>query len=335
MELIVTDTEYADIGMLDFTDGDFAFGTDENDFSLNLSADAELPQKGAVIYSEDDGSVGGIVREHDSDDGKASVGGSSWTGILAEKTLKPPAGEAYWVANGDIRTIAAQLVTRLGLDDLVYVTSDMTGIVVRHTFAGSREETQQDAGRYMNGWAALWQLCYEHACKPVFRWDPSARKIALTCRRLVDHTDDESMQAKPASVKIKNALPINHLVCLGSGELEERDVVDLYADARGNISTRQTLFGIDEISEIFDDPSASDMEELVRQGTARFKERRESATSVDIAAPDGVFWNIGDIVGGIDERTGISARATVTKKVVRLDGKTASVEHSTTIRSKK
>lgn len=39
---------------------------------------------------------------------------------------------------------------------------------------------------------------------------------------------------------------INHLICLGKGELADRLVVHLYADAEGNVSEAQTFFGNDE-----------------------------------------------------------------------------------------
>ena len=55
---------------------------------------------------------------------------------------------------------------------------------------------------------------------------------------------------------------INHLICLGSGELSARQVIDLYVDANGNIGTTQHYFGTDEIVDIFDYPNAESLQEL-------------------------------------------------------------------------
>ena len=232
-----------------------------------------------------------------------------------------------------MQTIARNLISRIGLSNIVNVTGDATGIVVTHTFAGSRDANQQEAGRYMSGWAALWQLCYEHGCKPLFEWNPSTHKIDLVIAHSVDHTDDETMQVNAAAPNFEERQFVNHLVCLGQGELASREVAHLYADARGNVSDHQTFYGIDEIAEIYDNSSAEDLSELKRQGTAKLKELILKAQDVSIDAPDGAVYDIGDVVGGTEPRISITVKATVTKKVVKLSGNAVSTEYQSSIRS--
>ena len=76
-------------------------------------------------------------------------------------------------------------------------------------------------------------------------YDSIERMIVLSVKPITDWTD--GADAEHSDVTIKRVVrPYNHLICLGSGELKNRIVLHFYADERGNISTTQTLFGIDE-----------------------------------------------------------------------------------------
>lgn len=329
----MTDDVFRDVGYLDFSSGDFAFGADENDFSISLSASCPIPCDNAVIYSED-GTVGGFVRGSDSDDGDAKISGVTWTGLLAEHVIRPPTGQAYLTLQGDVTDIARQLVARMGLSALVIVDPALCGVSVRHTFAGARDSAQKDTGRFMNGWAALWQLVYTHGCKATFSWDPEIRKLVIKCSTLEHHEDSETAQALASRVHIKRRKVTNHLICLGKGEGAEREVMDLYANAAGDISKNQSMFGINEICEIYDNSSAEDSADLESSGRSKLRELIKEASEVSMQAPDGAIWDVGDIAGGTEPRTGQVVTATITKKVVKLDGENVETEYETSIRSK-
>ena len=111
---------------------------------------------------------------------------------------------------------------------------------------------------------------------------------------------------------------MNHLICLGSGQLEERLVVHLYADAEGNISRTQTQFGLDEVASIYEYSNVSTEEELVESGTDKFKSLLASdEISIDIDT-DADTYDVGDVVGSYDYITGLSASAKVAKKIVTI-----------------
>lgn len=48
-----------------------------------------------------------------------------------------------------------------------------------------------------------------------------------------------------------NKRGVNHLVCLGKGELKDRLVIHLYVDEKGNVGQTQYYRGIDEIEETY------------------------------------------------------------------------------------
>lgn len=330
MELILTDTSWDEVGTLPYEGGDFELG-DSNDFALKLPPGAEIPADGCLVYSED-GEVGGIVRGVESSGGEVTVTGLTWAGLLGEAVLEPAAGSAYWSDSGTVERIAARLIARLpGVGPLFAVSGSTGSGNVRHVFSGSRDSTQQDSGRYMSGWAALWQLCIEHGCKATFAYDPDSRKIAVAMSAAEDRRDDEAAYACGASVSVTRTHPPNMLVCLGQGDLAARTVVRLYADRAGNVSGSQSIAGAEICARIYDDSSAEDEATLRSHGEAKLRSLISDAMQVKVDAPD-VDWDLGDVVGGTDEATGVSAEAVITRKVVKLDGGSASREYDTSVR---
>ena len=65
---------------------------------------------------------------------------------------------------------------------------------------------------------------------------------------------------------VLDKMGINHLICLGLGELKNRTVIHLYADANGVISRTQTQFGSDEVTNVYDYAGA-ETENLIKSGT--------------------------------------------------------------------
>jgi hypothetical protein len=110
-----------------------------------------------------------------------------------------------------------------------------------------------------------------------------------------------------------NSDGVNHLICLGQGELKNRVVVHLYVDADGNISQHQTFAGADEICAVYDYAGAA-REDLIQSGTQQLKNmashdsfQMELDTAQDVA--------IGDIVGGRDYVTGKRMTAPIVTKI--------------------
>lgn len=329
MDVTYTDADWHDVGILPVTRGDFAYGSSENDFQLILSKPI-IPPIGAIVYSEDT-EAGGIVRGYKTVSNFTSVTltGDTWTGVINRKVIGPDSGSAYLTMSGDIRACVAQLITRAGLDNLFTVASYTPGVTVSHTFKGSHTDTtQEDAGRYMGCWTALWQLLTDHGCKCTFAWDVTTRHVIITVSAAVSHVDDE--QTDVATVTVTKSAPINHLVCLGKGELAERAVKDVYLDANGKASTTQYYTGIDEIAETYES-TQDEGDDLVSAGESKILDLAADAQTVEIDAPASVVFDLGDTVGGTDTYTGLEATAIVDKRIVTLDGDAVTVTYNTTM----
>ena len=245
MELTYTDEVFHDVGVLVPSSGDFAWGTDENDFSIDVYG-TDLPPSGGLLYVEGS-DVGGVVRgfESETDNDLFSVVGDTWTGVLERHVIGPPGGSDYLTVSGEARDCVAQIVALAGMTSLYVVDETRTGVSFTHTFTGSRDEAESDAGRYMGAWSAIWQMMLDHGLSVSFAWDGSAKKVHMTVGRRADRTSDEEQQAGVSKLGITQKAVTNHLICLGQGTLKARTRVDLYADEQGNVSRTQTFRGLD------------------------------------------------------------------------------------------
>lgn len=332
VELTYTDASFHDVGLIEPYDGDFAYGNSENDFSVDTTGDS-IPEVGAMMYAEGS-DVGGIVTGYSSDAamGTFSVVGDTWTGVLDRRVVGPDSGSDYLALSGDVRDIVAALVSRAGLTGLFRVAEGRTGITASHTFTGSTSSEQQDAGRYMGAWTAIWQVCVDHGCKCRFAWSDVERRVVVTVARLADYTDDEAQSAGLATVGVSIRRPTNHLVCLGKGDLKAREVLHLYADRSGNVSTSQSIKGVDEIAEVYDDSSAEG-DKLRTDGTKKLRELWQASQEVTVkSGTTSADFDLGDVIGGTDPWSGLTARAVVTKKVASFKQGTLTYTYTSTVR---
>ena len=118
---------------------------------------------------------------------------------------------------------------------------------------------------------------------------------------------------------------VNHLICLGQGELKNRTVYHLYVDSVGNIGTTQYYTGSDEIVDVYDYAGA-ELPDLIESGTERLKEQMNQNT-FGITVDPTLEVAIGDIVGGRDYLSGMTMSAPVIGKIVRFSNGLQSIEY--------
>lgn len=303
MVLVVHDPERGDLReLLDF-ELDLAFGSDENAFELTC-AEVLAPAEGQLVFV-DGSEYGGIVDETSYDAGRDATGtvtckGRTWHGILAGKRLLPDSSSGYLSVDGKAGEVLASLIARMGLSGLFSAAPDDTA--VSYTFE-----------RFCDGYSGLKALAKANGRKVAMR--RKGGKVEISLPPVVDYAskvDSDLLDFTLTSVH----RCVNHLVCAGTGELEDRAVVHFYADSAGNVSHTQSLFGVDEIAALYDYSNA-DEEKLEEEGRKKLQEYQTQG-SVEVEAHDDIDVDVGDVISARDNAHGRTVTATVAKKIVKV-----------------
>lgn len=303
MVLVVYDSKLGNVRELQDFELDLAFGSDENSFELTCAADA-APSEGQFAFI-DGGEYGGVVDEASYDAGRDAAGavtckGRTWHGILAGKRLLPNSGSGYLSVSGKAGAVVASLITRMGLSAVFSAASDDAS--VSYTF-----------DRFTDGYSGLKALAKANGRKLAMRRKGS--KVELSLPPVVDYADKVDSDLLDFTLTSVHRC-VNHLVCAGTGELENRAVVHFYADAKGNVSHKQTLFGVDEIAALYDYSNA-DEAKLEEEGRKKLAEY-QTAGSVEVDVHEDIDVDVGDVISARDNAHGRTVAATVAKKVVKV-----------------
>lgn len=313
MDLIYTNAQRQDIGVLMDYEMDLAFGQDENSFECTIAQTAHCCEAGSHLYI-DGTEYGGIIDavQSKSDTKDVIYHGRTWQGILNSKVLEPDSGADYLVCSGDANTVIATLLSRAGLSDLFSAAAKTSGLTIK----------SYKMDRYIPAYDGIRKMLASIGGKLIFTVHDG--NVVLSAVPVVDYTQNEEFDSDLVEFDVKKTFnTVNHLICLGKGELADRTVIHLYADAEGNISTTKTQTGLDEITAIYDYSSVESAEELEAQGRDKLKELWEPASLKIDFDDDSDSFDVGDKVGAFDNVTKISVSAEIVKKIITIkNGKT-------------
>lgn len=308
-QLIYTDANRIDQGVLGNTTLDLEYGRDESDqtntfeVSIDRNSKIRLEDK-ALVYiegTEYGGKITGIGTNTVED--VITYKGMTWHGLLNAHVLGPDSGQDYLVLSGEAHTVIRSLIERMNLQDIFTAPMTSSGININYQV------------RYEYGYFAILAMLAASSAKLKMTYDNGM--VVLSAEPIADYSDSDELDTTQIELEIdKDYLPVNHLVCLGEGELKNRIVLHFYADADGNVSTTQSLFGADENTLIYDYTNA-DSDELSEKGQEKLKELQNCDT-VKVDIPEGRVLDIGDLVGAIDPITGIYVATEVTYKTVTI-----------------
>ena len=331
MDLIYMNSQKEDVGILQDYSFDLAFGADENDFECKIPRNNHCCEGGYFLYIEGT-EYGGIIDDIavDTEAEEVTYHGRTWHGFLDSKCIVPllegeqstadvtlkltdSGGESYvdkyLIISGEANKVLAWLINRLDLGSLFSVSEDDSGINI----------TEYRFDRYVMAYDGIAKMLAVSGAKLKLNYHEGI--VAMNAEAIVDYSQDEQFDSDLISLKIRNYYsPVNHLICLGQGELSEREVIHLYTDESGNISKNQTITGIKEVVETYDYSMASTAEELELNGIKKLKELwNQDSIETDFDSNSNSF-DIGDVVGAVDQITGMQGTATISKKIVTING---------------
>ena len=304
MVLVVADAKLGNVREIEDFTLDVAFGADENALTLTVE-EKSAPAAGQLVYI-DATEYGGVIDQVKRGSGRGATGtveckGRTWHGILAGRRLSPDSGSGYLTVNGKAGDVLTSLIARMGLESLFKAASDDS--TVSYTFE-----------RFCDGYSGLMALAKANGRKLSMRRMDGY--IELSMPPIVDYANKVDSDLLDFTITSVHRC-VNHLLCAGTGQLANRAIVHFYADENGNVSHKQTLFGIDEICALYDYSNAS-ASELETEGKKKLLEYQTSGT-VEVDAHEDMDVDVGDIISARDNSTGTTVTATVSKKVVKVN----------------
>lgn len=309
MDLIFATDEKIDIGVMqDFT-FDLAFGSDENDFELTTDIGNHVCRAGYFIYIENT-EYGGIINriKVQTDSNTLIYKGRTWHGILASKILEPDAGDNYLVCSGEANEVMGMLIERMNLSELFRANVSDSGLTI----------SNYKMNRYVDGYEGIRKMLSSVNAKLKIYFREGF--VTLSAETLVDYSQDEEFDSSQVNFSVeKDYKPVNHMICLGQGELKERTVIHLFADIQGDVSYDQSIFGMDEVTGLYENVNAESIEELEKGGMDALKESWNS-DSLEINIESAQSYDVGDIVGAREHITNIFVARPIVKKIVTIKG---------------
>lgn len=245
--------------------------------------------------------------------------GPTWRGLLAQKIVEPPDGEDHLTVSGDLNDILRDLIgDRFG--GLFSVPDVETGVTV----------TGWQVDRYVTLSDAITKLLDSKGYRMQISYvEPEGLEygyVAVQAVPVTDYSEDlEYSREGKVEFSVRDYRGgVNHLICAGKGQNEERVILHLYAQEDGSIGETQYYTGLAEHAATYEFSSA-DMDKLKEDGTKRLKDL-QNYKSIDVDASD-IDLEIGDIVGGYEEITGTRLQKPVTGKIIKVQGGKVTTEY--------
>lgn len=316
MDIVYMDSYGREIGILPWVEGDFTIGK-SNTFSLKVPKNLGIEQDYRLAIDGEE--YGGIVDDVNIDTSAdyLTVSGRTWHGMLQSRIIRPNSGQDYYVVSGDVNTILGTLIDRLDLSHCLAKNEALSGFTV----------SNYQFERYVDAYTGIRAMLTSVGCKLRISYSPTLCRAVLSAVERGEFIDD-GVDGDRIDFKIGQTRPVNHLIGLGKGDLADRVVVDIYADAKGNVSKKQTLFG-DQLKEETYEATNSEADKLEEDTIKKLKELQKDLSTCEMKDIAGDNYDIDDIVGGTYSEQGISVTTYIAQKIANIKGKTITVQTNT------
>lgn len=289
------------------TDVDYVTNNFELTMVLPETADGLLWAENAIstIIYVDGTEYGGEITGSVIDIGDKTIKytGRTWRGNLSEWIIEPPAGQDYLIVSGNLATS----LRRLPMGDYIEVQDT--------SYTGGTYQFE----RYIPTFEGVIGLL--GAAQPDLRagieWESNgyggAAKLTVKptrdLRSIIEVSQDYNDQIQLTITRDGNTP--KELICLGSGELHEREIIKLYADDNWNIS-QMPIAGAHPV-ETYD---FSGSENLLADGRKHFLELIHNHEQIEVSIND-LDIQLSDIIGAKDVLTGEYVSAEITSIIWR------------------
>lgn len=314
LNFIVCDSNLQEIGYIDDLSLDIDIG-DTNDFVVNMKS--EEWDKDRLYFRKyitcPKTEYGGLIETVNTKTSTNEVvlSGFTFRGLLTQKIVEPQNGQSHLILNGELNALIKQIIGDK-FDSLFIVSDFDTGVTI----------SNYQVDRYITIYDCLLKLLssknYRLQIEYVNGEANGSGYVQLSAVPITDYSEQlEYSQDNNITFDITDYRQgINHLICGGKGENQDREIIHLYVQEDGSIGDKQYYFGLDERVAFYDYSSAQDTEELRNSGIEKlkelqnYKEIKMTVNNIDV--------EIGDIVGGRDRITGISLKKPIINKILTV-----------------
>lgn len=311
--MIVANEKGCELGALkNYKEAEFSVG-DENDFVITLKS--QVVNKDFLWYESQvfipGTEFGGIVKDITSLTKSKTVRfmGDTWRGMLSKKIISPPSGQDYLTVSGELNEVLRKMLKE-HFGDWFVVPEESTEVTVIYQF--NRYVTLLDGLTSL-----LESVNYKLSIKYIQGAPGEAGYVEVSAAPINNYSEEEEY-SQDCNIKMTvrdYRRGINHLICLGEGELKDRIRVDLYIQKDGSIGKTQYYKGLEERTDVYDYSSA-DIAELEEGGEKRLKELadyKEFDMNIEKANLE-----LGDIVSGRDHITGLYVVKPIIQKILKI-----------------
>lgn len=319
MEFIICDSKKNEIGKMK--------KEIKIDFDIGKTNDVEIScEKGVLdfgMYLISPGTeYGALIEELDSwtDEKEEKWMGNAFRKFLQEFIIEPPEGQDYKIVEGDAHVVMRQILNG-AFDNLFTIPEESSGIKI--------ENYQFD--RYTDALAGFTKMLIRKNARINIEIkqggsnEPFSVVLSAVPIQNLSSEIEYSQDSKIAINLRESRRGINHLICLGKGELKNRQVVHLYAQLDGSVSKEKYYTGLKERTAIYDLSNAESMEELRKSGEDRLKELMGAKTMRMTAQSENL--QIGDIIAGRNYENGMYLQKPIVQKIVRVENGTIEIQH--------
>lgn len=245
--------------------------------------------------------------------------GYTWRGLLMQKVVEPPKNTDHLILNGELNDVIRELVAdRFG--SLFVVPEINTGVTLVN-WQVDRYVTLYDAiMKFLNANEYRLQLAYKKEKGPDYGYVEFQAVPIKDYSAYLRYDNDCKINFDIRDCR----RGINHLICAGKGQNEERIVLHLFVQEDGSVGKSRYYTGLAEREAVYDFSSA-DIETLEKDGIKRLKEL-QNYKSVELFLDD-IDIELGDIVSGREQVTGTEVKKPVVRKILKLRNGKAEIEY--------
>lgn len=316
--MIVLDSYLHELGEIE-TDIDIEYGTSEdstNDFEVTDAQMQNVAAGGFYIPGTEIGGLFDYVKINSDSDFRVYKG-FTWRGLLKNSIIMPDAGEDYKIVSGDANVVISNMLSGL--------------------FGGIFSVSAEDSGLTLSNYQFPLYINLLDGIETML--EKNDYRLKITAQKVQSHRPIQILLEAVPAVQVSGTynedngiamsyvidnMGINHLICGGSGELQNRMIRHLYIDNNGNISSTQYYFGLDERTAFYDYPNAESEDDLLEYGMQQLKELA-SSKSLTMQAPEQFDLEIGDKVRGVFP-DGTEIISPIVSKVYKISNGTMKIE---------